>query len=131
MSENISELEKLIKCNLSIIENQSSSSMSQDGNFQQTLNNLIDLVNKTIVASKHCEKFVKEQNEEIKGFLLVNTNLVCEVEHYQIFGATNKVYNIFQDYFSKSLDYLLNFILNFMPLIDIIKQQIKMIIEQK
>ncbi|CAG8480433.1 2196_t:CDS:2 [Dentiscutata heterogama] len=87
MSKNISELEELIKCNLSIIENQLSSSTSQDNDFQQMLNNLINLINRTIVASKHCKKLVQEQNEEIKSFLLVNTNLVCEVEHYKIFGA--------------------------------------------
>ncbi|CAG8742645.1 3990_t:CDS:1, partial [Dentiscutata heterogama] len=88
----------------------------------------------TIVASKYCKKFIKEQNEEIKSFLLVNADLVREVKYYKIFSANmfaNKVHNIFQDYFNKSLNYLLNFMPDFMPLIDIIKQQIKTTIEQK
>ena len=121
MTENIDELEQLLKRNLLSIENQSSLLL------QQMINNLADLIDRTINLSK-------QQHDEIQGFQLVNANLVREVEHYKMFGANvfaNRIQEIVLTHISIFLDNMLNFISEFIPIIYFFRRQIKSFIEQK
>ena len=91
------------------------------------INNLANLIDKTINLSK-------QQHDEIQGFQLVNANLVHEVEHYKMFGANvfaNRIQEIVLTYISIFLDYMLNFIPDFLPIIYFLKRQIKLFIKQK